>query len=68
MVKDEFIDKFKNFLWADLFRLQLDVNENQIHCSPSLNIEDDKGDGVFVSVAGDLDEYEFYVCYERPIT
>ncbi|WP_299113242.1 hypothetical protein [uncultured Winogradskyella sp.] len=68
LTKDEFIAKFNDFQWLDLLKLQLSANENQIHNSPSLNIEDDKGDGVSVSIVGDLNEYEFYVCYKRPIT
>ena len=68
LTKNEFIDKFKDFQWLDFLKLQLSANENQIHCSPSLNIEDEKGDAVSVSIVGDLNEYEFYVCYKRPIT
>ena len=51
-----------------MLKLKLHANKNQIHSSPSLNIEDDKGDGVSVSIVGDLNEYEYYVCYKRPIT
>ena len=68
LTKDEFINKFNNFQWLNLLKLQLLANKNQIHSSPSLNIEDDKGDGVSVSIVGDLNEYEYYVCYKRPIT
>ena len=68
LTKNEFIDKFKDFQWLDFLKLQLSANENQIHCSPSLNIEDEKGDGISVLIVGDLNEYEFYVCYKRPIT
>jgi len=68
LTKKEFIEKFENFQWLDLLKLQRSANENQIHCSPSLNIENESGDGVSVSIVGELDEYEFYVCYKRPIT
>jgi len=68
LTKDEFIEKFKDFQWLDLLKLQHSANENQIHCSPSLNIENNKGDGVSVSIVGDLNEFEYYVCYKRPIT
>jgi hypothetical protein len=68
LTKDEFIHKFNNFQWLDLLKIQQSVNENQIHNSPSLNIKDDKGNGVSVSIVGDLDQHEFYVCYKRPIT
>ena len=66
--KEEFIEKYKNFKWSELLKFQLSANENQVHFSPSLNVEDDKGDGVSVSIVGDLNEYEFYVCFKRPIT
>ena len=68
LTKEEFIEKYENFQWLELLKLQLSANKNQIHCSPSLNVEDDKGDGVSVSIVGDLNEYEFYVCYKRPTT
>ena len=66
--KDEFIDKFNNFQWLEFLKLQNSANKNQIHYSPSLNIEDNNGNGVSVSIVGELDKYEFYVCYKRPIT
>ena len=68
LTKDEFIEKFKRFKWLDFLKLQLSAHKSQIHCSPSLNIEDDQGDGVSVSIVGDLNEHEFYVCYKRSIT
>ena len=66
--KDEFIDKFNNFQWLEFLKLQNSANKNQIHYSPSLYIEDNNGNGVSVSIVGELNEYEFYVCYKRPIT
>lgn len=68
LTKKEFIKKFENFQWLVLLKLQLNANENQIHCSPSLNVQDDDGKGISVSIVGELDKYEFYVCYKRPVT
>ncbi|KAB1153365.1 hypothetical protein F7018_17000 [Tenacibaculum aiptasiae] len=68
LTKEEFIDKFESFQWLELLKLQLSANENQVHSSPSLTIEDEKENAVFASIVGHLEEYEFYVCYKRPIT
>ncbi|MGJ8685755.1 MAG: hypothetical protein ACSHWW_14080 [Nonlabens sp.] len=68
LTKAEFMVKFENFQWLDLLKLQLSANKNQVHCSPSLDIEDANGNGVSVSIVGELNKYEFYVCYKRPIT
>ena len=66
LTKDEFINKFNNFQWVELLELQLSAKE--LYGSPSLNIENEKGDGIAVSIVGNLHEYEFYVCYKRPTT
>ena len=68
LTKEEFIDKFESFQWLELLKLQLNANENQVHSSPSLTIEDEKENAVFASIVGELEKYEFYVCYKRPIT
>lgn len=68
--KEEFIKKYKNFPWEALLKEQLNAenkNEN-IHCSPSLNVKNNDGNGISVSIVGELNNYEFYVCYKRPIT
>lgn len=68
LTKDEFVKKFMDFDWENLLRLQLSAEDNKIYYSPSLNIKDDYGRGVSVSIIGEIEEYEFYVCYKRPIT
>ena len=68
LTKNEFIKKFENFQWLDLLKLQLSAHENHVQRSPSLNLEDDEGKGISVSIVGELNEYEFYVCFKRPIT
>ncbi|MFY0628841.1 MAG: hypothetical protein JXR05_00590 [Flavobacteriaceae bacterium] len=66
LTKEEFIKKFKEFEWTNLLKLQLSANEIQVHFSPSLNLEDSEGKEVSASIVGELDDYEFYVCYRRP--
>jgi len=68
LTKDEFIKKFESFEWENLLKLQLSANEIQIHFSPSINLYDNEGKGISVSIVGEMGDYEFYVCYKRPIT
>ncbi|MFK7748431.1 MAG: hypothetical protein AB8B65_08580 [Kordia sp.] len=68
ITKDEFVEKFKNFDWEGLLKVQLAANDKQIHFSPSINLDDKDGKGIAASIVGELNEYEFYVCYKRPIT
>ncbi len=66
--KQEFIKKFEEFPWEKLLEKQLNAKDENIHNSPSLNIENNEGNGISVSIVGELNDYEFYVCYKRPIT
>ncbi|WP_152537460.1 hypothetical protein [Aquimarina pacifica] len=66
--KQEFIKKFEEFPWEKLLEEQLNANDENIHNSPSLNIENNEETGISVSIVGELDNYEFYVCYKRPMT
>jgi len=68
LTKTEFTEHFEDFKWEDLLKLQLIANDSQVYCSPSINLTDDNGKGISVSIVGELDNYEFYVCYKRPIT
>ena len=68
LTKVEFIQKFEAFQWENLLKLQLSASDKQVQASPSLNIEDSDGKGISVSIVGELDNYEFYVCFKRPIT
>ncbi len=66
--KEEFIKKYENFPWEELLKNQLNTEDKNIHCSPSINVENNDGNGISVSIVGELNDYEFYVCYKRPIT
>jgi hypothetical protein len=66
--KQEFIKKFEEFPWEKLLQEQLNAKDEDIYNSPSLNIENNEGNGISVSIVGELNNYEFFVCYKRPIT
>lgn len=65
--KDNIIEKFENMPWADLLRKMSNVKEDEIHYSPSLEIENiDNKHSLAISVVGEPDNFEFYVFYKRP--
>ncbi len=64
---EEFKIIFRAFPWEELLIKQNSLSEKEIYFSPSLNLENEKGIGVSVSIVGEIDEYEFYVCYNRPV-
>ena len=66
--KEEFIKKYEEFPWEELLKEQLSAEDKNVHCSPSIHIENNEGNGISVSIVGELNNYEFYVCYKRPIT
>lgn len=68
LLKKAFVKKFMAFKWEELLDLMLKANPDEIHCSPSVNLEDETGKYISVSIVGELDDYEFYVCFKRPIT
>lgn len=63
-------NKFKlildNFPWVELLKEQLKASNEEINNSPSIILENEKGIGLNVSIVGELDDYEFYICYKRP--
>ncbi len=65
--KESILDKFENTPWADLLRKMSYARENEIHYSPSLEIENiDNQHGLAISAVGDPDNPEFYIFYKRP--
>ncbi|WP_109435349.1 hypothetical protein [Aquimarina sp. AU119] len=66
--KEEFVNKYEKFPWKELLEEQLNADDKNIHCSPSLNVENNDGKLISVSIVGQLNDYEFYVCFKRPIT
>ena len=66
LTKEEFITRFNEYPWLEMLNLVNSAPDNQIHYSPSLNLEDDEGKGISVSIVGEIDSHEYYISYKRP--
>lgn len=67
--KDRIIDKFKETPWQEYLERMSNANEDEIHYSPSLEIENIiNKHGLSVSAVGVPDNYEYCIFYKRPKT
>ena len=65
--KEDIIEKFESIDWTGYLRQMEGMKEEEIHYSPSLEIENkDTKHGLSISVVGDPNTYEFYIFYKRP--
>jgi len=65
--KDSILDKFESTPWVDILRQMRHAREDEIHYSPSLEIENkDNKHGLSISAVGDPENFEFYIFYKRP--
>lgn len=65
--KDCIIDKFEKTPWVDILQQMSHAREDEIHYSPSLEIENkDNKHGLSISAVGEPDNFEFYIFYKRP--
>lgn len=63
----EVIQKFESVPWLDYLKRMETANENEIHYSPSLEIENkDNKHGLSISIVGLPENHEFYIFYKRP--
>ena len=63
----EIINKFESVAWDDYLRKMQGMTEEEIHYSPSLEIENkETKHGLAISAVGDPGNYEFYIFYKRP--
>ena len=61
------IEKFESTDWKEYLRKMEFADEDQIHLSPSLEIENtETKHGLCISAVGTPASYEFYVFYKRP--
>jgi hypothetical protein len=64
---DSIIEKFEETPWADFLMRMTHARQDEIHYSPSLEIENkDTKHGLSISAVGDPNNYEFYIFYKRP--
>ena len=62
--KDKIIETFEKIPWTELLKKMESVNQNDIHYSPSLEIENkDNRNGLSVSA---VDGKEWYIFFKRP--
>ncbi len=62
----EFKKVFKEFPWEELLIKQNTASDKEIHFSPSLNLTNAEGLAISVSIVGEGEDHEYYVCYNRP--
>lgn len=62
----EFQKVFKEFPWEELLLKQNTAADKEIHFSPSLNLTNAEGLAISVSIVGEGDDHEYYVCFNRP--
>ena len=62
--KDKIMEHFESIPWSDFLKKMKTANENDIHYSPSLEIENKENkNGLSVSA---VDETEWYIFFKRP--
>ena len=65
--EEDIIDKFESINWVNYLKQMEGMKEEEIHYSPSLEIENkDTRHGLSISAVGDPNTYEFYIFYKRP--
>ncbi len=65
--EDGILHKFEKTPWTDILRQMSNAKDEEIHYSPSLEIENkDNKHGLAISAVGDPDNFEFYIFYKRP--
>lgn len=65
--KEKIIEQFESINWADYLQKMLGAEEDKIHYSPSLEIENKESlHGLSISAVGEPNNYEFYIFYKRP--
>lgn len=65
--KESILDKFENISWTNILLQMSHAREEDIHYSPSLEIENmDNKHGLSISAVGEPDNFEFYIFYKRP--
>lgn len=58
---------FEQIPWSDFLSKMTEMPTENIHYSPSLEIENKiNKNGISISVAGEPNNYEFYIFYKRP--
>lgn len=66
ITKEDFEILYSNFPWIEMLKKQNNAKDEDVKCSPGIVVRNQKGKEVYVSIVGEIEEYEFYICYKRP--
>lgn len=67
LAKEQILPLLAAFPWRKYLLEMQQAEEQEIHFSPSLEIEhQSSGQGIVVSAVGEPDDFEFYIFYKRP--
>lgn len=64
--KEKFKRLYLSFPWVEMLKKQNESNQKNVKCSPGIIIQNKELKEVYVSIVGDIKDYEFYICYKRP--
>lgn len=67
ITREKFKSLYLNFPWIEMLKKQNEANQEDVKCSPGIVIRNKELKEVYVSIVGDTQEYEFYICYKRPM-
>lgn len=65
--KKEFKSLYLNFPWVEMLKKQNESKNEEVKCSPGIIIQNKDGIEIYISIVGNIEEYEFYICYKRPM-
>jgi len=64
---EQIVNRFEKIPWSDYLQKMKNVNDSEIHYSPSFEIENkENGHALCISAVGEPNNYEFYIFYKRP--
>ncbi len=67
MAQDSIVEHFEKMDWDGYLQKMENAKEEEIHYSPSLEIENiENRTGLAISAVGKPGNYEFYIFYKRP--
>jgi hypothetical protein len=65
--QDKIIEQFKKIPWAELLKKMIGKKEDDIHSSPTIEIENkDTKNTLTLSAVGTPDNFEYFIFYKRP--
>lgn len=66
ITREKFKALYSDFPWIEMLKKQNEADVEDVKCSPGIIIRNEEGKEVYVSIVGDIENYEFYISYKRP--